>query len=105
MDDHKLKLDYATPTVEQVPGIVWQGLAGFFVGLFLSTSTMCACGHLSYIGLPFTLLAALTTGWAAMMKQSLIGRLLNVPLFALGTFLFLTNLLDIGWYGHSPLFK
>jgi|GEM_PF-4818875 len=47
----------------------------------------------------------LLSWWGFARRLSLAGRILAGIVAALVSVAFLKNLLDIGWFGHNPLFR
>ena len=72
--------------------------------LALSPFTMCMCGHMSFLSLPFTTLACLFSWFGLARAGRLnIGRAVVWFFTVMSSLMLYKNIVDILWVGHSPL--
>ncbi|MGC4006310.1 MAG: hypothetical protein QM811_25595 [Pirellulales bacterium] len=82
----------------------WEAI-GAVTALFFMSMTMCACGHMHWATLPFTL-SATALSWTAFARPArfTLRRCVLIGLTALATMALLSNVADVLWLGHDPLF-
>jgi hypothetical protein len=97
-------LDY-TSQRPRLTSVAWQSIVAGVGGFIFIPSFMCTCGHLGRDALLATVAILVLSWWGFLRRLSVIGRVLAIAVAALVSVAFVKNLLDIGWFGHDPLFK
>ena len=84
------------------------GLAAFVIAIVNFSVFACMCGHLEWSGLAGNLIAVSLAWWAALARRhdrTRAARFALIGCVIATTHMLLKNLADIGWNGHSPLFR
>lgn len=71
-----------------------------------SMTTMCACGHTSWVSIPANLAGAVMLGWIFLKGKDnrVVTRSLVMSGILVSTLALAKNVVDILWLGHAPLF-
>jgi hypothetical protein len=96
-------LDYRNQRPRTV-AIAWQSIVASAGGYLFIPTFMCPCGHLGPDALLATVPTLLLSWWGFARPLSLVGRLFAGAVTVLASAVFLKNALDIGWFGHDPMF-
>lgn len=96
-------LDYAPPS--RSFDFAWQTFVAALSGIVVVPAFMCLCGHLDAMALTASVPTTALAWWGFARPAARSGRVLAIAVAVLASALLLKNLLDVGWYGHEPLFR
>ncbi|MEI8195626.1 MAG: hypothetical protein WCI73_06935 [Phycisphaerae bacterium] len=104
MADTPPLLDYAPrPSRGFLP---WQTIAAI-VPMILATGTVCLCGHMDWVSMPFTMSALSLACWGLGRgyRNTPVRLIIIVVVMILASMETGKNLADILWFGHHPLLR
>lgn len=103
-----METDPAKPASHSQLAGAGPGLVASVIGIVNFSIFACMCGHVEWPGLPGNLIAVSLAWWAALARKNDCPRAARFALLGCviaTTYMLLKNLADIGWNGHSPVFR
>ncbi len=84
--------------------VAWQSLIAVVIAVLGTPFFMCICGHIDRLGLSVTIPAGILAWWGFTRRQSPVGRVFAMLVVVVATMVLIRNVLDVGWFGHNPIF-